>query len=328
MTRLDEALRGLDPVDPDEPVHADEALLARILRTPYPATPVRHRRRRAPLALLGAACAVAAGLVLLLPHGPRTDALAAAVHAVTRPNTILHFREQWTAPGTSVSPRQDLFQLEVWQAGDGSRERTIETSPGGASSEEVWSPAGTRTWVAKSHEIVVYDRRHAGRPPRPGAVGLSGHDIGDPRTLLQRARGGDARIIRLPDATVDGVPVRRFHVGRCHVVPGRSVRYAAVVSVSRETSLPVRVEQPPCRRAPAGQVGLTLEEQPGFTVDYVMFEVLPADRANRRLLDMSPHPGAKTVDGAAIDRAEARADRRRRGTRPSPTPTPTPTRSP
>ena len=90
-----------------------------------------------------------------------------------------------------------------------------------------------------------------------------------------------------------------------------------MVSIDRDSHLPVRVEQPPCRTAPAGQKGLTMDEMPGFTIDFVSFEVLPADATNQRRLEMSPHPGATVVDGAAIDAAEAREDE-------TPTATPTP----
>lgn len=69
-----------------------------------------------------------------------------------------------------------------------------------------------------------------------------------------------------------------------------------------------------------------MDEMPGFTVDFLSFEVLPADAATTRLLDMSPHPGAKVVDGAAIDAAEARHDTAEGRDRTAPRPTPTPVR--
>jgi hypothetical protein len=332
MTRLDEAVRRLDPVDPDAPAPADEALLERILQTPYGVPQERRTRRvrRAPLALLGVACGVAAALLVALPHGGRTDALAAAYHALTRPHTILHYRQHWWDPGTRISPRQDGGTIDVWQASDGSRERQVAHLPGLGPWEQVWTHAGTRTWAGDGeNRIITYDARHAGRPPRAGSLGLNGSGgPDDPAALLRRASDGDSLVTRLPDATVRGIPVIRFRVGRCHATGTRfkrQLRLASVVSLGKESHLPIRVEQPPCRKAPPGQVGLKFDEMPGPTVDYVHFEVLPADRGHRRLLDMSPHPGAKIVDGAAIDRAEARADRRRGdGPTPSPTPTPSP----
>jgi hypothetical protein len=329
--RLDDHLRQIDPVDADAPVPDGEALLERILASPVPVRRRAPRRPlRAPLALAGVACLLAAGVVLALPRGAPTDALAAAYKAVSEPGTILHYREHWVSPRTRVSPYQDLNETEVWQASDGSRGREIQSLPAQGSSgpmqttprpastwEYVWSGEGTRSWDSLDKDtIVFYDARHAPEPPSPGAADVGNRQIGDPRTLLNRARSNDSQVTQLPDGTVRGIPVLRFRVGSCkltHTGPNAwSMRWAAVVSIDRDSHLPVRVEQPPCRDAPAGQKGLTTEEMPGLTVDYLSFEVLPGDAANQRMLDMSAHPGAKLVDGHAIDVAEARHDKAQR----------------
>ena len=336
--RLDDHLRQIDPLDPDAPVPDGEALLARILASPVPVRRSAVRRRlRAPLAVGGIACLVVAGIVLALPRGAPTDALAAAYAAVSDPGTVLHYREHWVAPGSRVSPRQDLYDVEVWQAGDGSRGRALSRVPAQTSSgstvitptpastlEEVWSRRGTEAWNSREEEkIIVYDARHAPRPPSPAGAYVGDPRIGDPRTLLNRAHRGDTRVTQLTDGTVRGTPVLRFRVGACKLTrtgpTSWSTRYAAVVSIDRDSHLPVRVEQPPCHAAPAGQTGPTRNETPGFTIDFVSFAVLPADAANQRLLEMSPHPGATLVDGAAIDAAEARENET-----PTATPTPTP----
>jgi hypothetical protein len=334
--RLVDPLRQIDPLDPDAPVPDGEALLTRILASPVPVRRSAARRAvRTPLALVGVACFVVAGIVLALPRGAPTDALAAAYAAVSNPDTVLHYREHWVAPGSRVSPRQNLYDVEVWQAGNGSRGRTLTSLPAQTSSgstamtptpastqEDVWSSQGTRSWNSRDEDkIIVYDAQHAPALPSLAGAYVGNPEVGDPRTLLYRAQGGDTRVTRLADGTVRGIPVLRFRVGRCQVTrtgpTSWSTRYAAVVSIDRVSHLPVRVEQPPCREASAGQKGLAMDEMPGFTIDFVSFDVLPADAANQRLLEMSPHPGAKVVDGAAIDAAEAREDE-------TPTATPTP----
>jgi len=83
-----------------------------------------------------------------------------------------------------------------------------------------------------------------------------------------------------------------------------------LVSVARDGYAPVRIEEPPCRRSPPGADGARIDELPGFTIDFLAFEILPATAANERRLRMSPHPGARIVDGEAIDAAEARHERR------------------
>ena len=334
--RLDDHVRQIDPVDPDAPVPDGEALLARILASPVPVRRSAVRRTlRAPLAVGGVACLLVAGIVLALPRGAPTDALATAYAAVSDPGTVLHYREHWVAPGSRVSPRQDLYDVEVWQAGDGSRGRAFTSLPAQRSSgstaitptpastqEDVWSSQGTESWNSRDEgKLIVYDAQHAPRPPSPAGAYVGHSQIGDPRTLLNRAQRGGTRVTQLADGTARGIPVLRFRVGTCKVTrtgpTSWTTRYAAVVSIDRDSHLPVRVEQPPCRTAPAGQNGLTMDEMPGFTIDFVSFEVLPADATNQRQLKMSPHPGAKVIDGAAIDAAEAREDE-------TPTATPTP----
>lgn len=56
--------------------------------------------------------------------------------------------------------------------------------------------------------------------------------------------------------------------------------------------------------------GARIDELPGFTIDFLSFEILPATAVNERRLRMSPHPGARIVDGDAVDAAEARRERR------------------
>jgi hypothetical protein len=299
MTRLDDDLRLLDPAGPpgDEP--DDEVLLRAILARPVPAPRAPRRALRPRLVVLGATCLAAGAVALAMPRGTPVNVVAKAYETISQPDSILHYRMRTTYPGSAVSPAQDLGVVEAWQAGDGSRTRYVMPLSGGKTLEQVASGAGTRTWVSDRNQIITYDRAHAGAPPAPATAGMR-QDIGDPRTLLRRAQAGDAEVTELGEATVRGVPVVQFRVGRC-VVTKNTVTFAAVVSVRRDDYTPVRVEQPACGTAP--------DDMPGMTVDYEQFDVLPATDPNRQLLDMAPHPGAEVVDGAAIDAAEEKADR-------------------
>jgi hypothetical protein len=81
-----------------------------------------------------------------------------------------------------------------------------------------------------------------------------------------------------------------------------------IVSIAKDDSMPVRVEQPSCR-ATSDDGDLTTEVPEGPTIDYLGLEVLPATPGSDELLEMAPHPGAALVDGEDVDAAEERADR-------------------
>ncbi|HET8755228.1 MAG TPA: hypothetical protein VFM58_04425 [Solirubrobacteraceae bacterium] len=298
MTRLDDDLRLLDPADPPGAEPDGELLLRAILARPVPPARAPRRTLRPRLVLLGATCLAAGAVALAMPRGTPVNVIAKAYETVSRPDTILHYKMRTTAPAVGGAPAQDLGVVEAWQAGDGARIRTITPMSDGATLEQVASGTGTRTWLSESNQIVTYDRAHAGPPPAPGTVRP---DLGDPRTLLRRAQEDPDDVTELGEATVRGIPVLQFRVGHC-VVRQNSVTFATVVSVRRDDYTPVRLDQPACGKAPG--------DVPGMTVDYEQFDVLPGTEENRRLLDMAPHPGAEEVDGAAIDAAEERADRR------------------
>lgn len=302
MTRLDDDLRLLDPVGPPGEEPDDELLLRAILARPVPAARAPRRTLRPRLVLLGATCLAAGAVALAMPRGTPVNVVAKAYETVSQPDTILHYRMRTTAPAALGAPAQDLGVVEAWQAGDGSRARYVMPLSDGDTLEQVASGSGTRTWVSERNQIITYDGEHAGPPPAPATAGMR-QDLGDPRTLLRRAQTGDAEVTELGEATVRGVPVLQFRVGRC-VVTESSVTFAAVVSVRSDDYTPVRVAQPPCGGGP--------DDTPGMTIDYEQFDVLPGTDANRGLLDMAPHPGADVVDGAAIDAAEEREDRRLR----------------
>ena len=131
--------------------------------------------------------------------------------------------------------------------------------------------------------------------------------MGDPRTVPDRLAAGDKDVAQLADATVRGITVKQFEVGRCResksAVPAPQ---RAIVALAR-TLTPVRVTERPCP-------GDTHEPSGTRVLDYISFEELPGTPQNLKLLEMSPHPGVDIVDGIDIDKAEEHG-----GTAPAPT---------
>ena len=309
MNLLEQSLRAVDPVDPDAPVPDGEALLRELIGAPVP--PRRVRRLRPRVALAAAVAAGTAGLVLALPGSDDVDVVAAAFEAVSRPGTILHYRVEHstTWPGPAAS-REPSYTVEVWQAGDGSRLRSLSRTgamPKPHVSETVHSDREWRTWQSVDNRIVVYDT-NVPRLPGPGGTAL----LGDPRTLLERARSGNEKVVELGEATVRGIPVLRFRVGECRMTVRKSgggvaisYRLPVVASVARDDYTPVRIEQSTeCAGARRPEGGPPWHDAPRQVADYVAFETLEATAANRRLLEMRPHPGARVVDGEDVDAAE------------------------
>jgi hypothetical protein len=186
--------------------------------------------------------------------------------------------------------------------------------------ETVQSAEEVRTWIGVQNRIVVYDTKVPALPTAAGSPVFPTGGLGDPRTLLERARNRDEKVVALGEAAVRGIPVLQFRVGECRMIAhdldgdGQSVtgRLPVVASVARDDYRPVRLEQDnTCAGAPAPEGGIRWSDAPRYVADYVAFETLDATDANRRLLEMRPHPGARVVDGEDVDAAEERAERRR-----------------
>jgi hypothetical protein len=268
------------------------------------------RRRRG----LAAFIAVALGVALVsIGATPAPAATVAATAA--EPAEVLHYRLRISQPGSPMNPAQDLSLSEVWQAGDGSRVRALverdltrsAAEPSIAGHERVLTRAESRSYSPGENRIVIY--RRPMWLPAPAGYDIPA-PIGDPRTLPDRAQEQDGRVKALGEATVNNVPVLRYQLGTCRVArdsqPGVvTIARVSVVSIHRDTRVPVRVEQPPCRKWRTGAPGLRLvDRRPGLSFDYLQFESLPATESVLAQLEMSPHPGAVEVDGAAIDAAE------------------------
>jgi hypothetical protein len=310
MTRHDD-LRLLDPVDRAAPTPDGDQLLREILAVPVP-----DARRRVPhvrVGVVAGAGLAAAGVALAVPHGGSGDLLADAYAAVHQPGTILHYTSVIHSPGDAAGGE---LEMEVWQAADGSRQRVLTRAPGLGLNEAVVDGQRSETYVEDSNEIFVYEEK-APAPDAPGAVGAPA--MGDPTTLLERAQDPGTTVEELGEAQVRGVDVLQFRVGECRVHIERSgggvaMRYRSplIVSIAKDDSMPVRVDQPSCRAtADDGTPGV--EVPAGPSIDYVGLEVLDATPAHEHQLDMAPHPGAARRDGEDIDAAEERADRGKGG---------------
>jgi hypothetical protein len=243
-------------------------------------------------------------------------------------------RESWG------DPRKLVFRYERWQLEDGSQARTIshweaEGPLEGTTSEEVVTRTQTLSYLpATAHEPARIIRYRASDdfasipedPPPFEAPAIGGTpEVGDPRTLPDRAARGDADVTQLPDGTVRDIPVQQFEVGDCAEPAKRertsdgngvvtTVPQRATVALARDTHVPVRVTIEPCsEELPAG-----LETR---VLDFVTFEELPHTPGNLEQLELSPHPGVPIKDGIAIDKAEERDEA---GPQPSATPVATP----
>ncbi len=331
MRRLDKELRELDPVDADAPEPNGEQLLERIVAESCPPVRKPPRRRLLELAPVGLAATALAAVLLVAGLGRGADddrevpPPADEVPTAVDPDSILHYTQRWTMEGSG--PATEVDTREVWQAGNGSRERVVYR-PGDTAtfeySEQVTTRHAARAFTEDGGPptIVEYDSPAYGSPSAPAAYGLR-PDVGDPRTLPARAAARERGVQRLDAATVRDVPVERFRVGACSrtrdsVDASAAPTGAVIVSLARDTLLPIRVEPLPCE-ATKGALS-EAANVPRATTDYVSFEVLPPTEENRRLLEMAHHPGARVVSGDAIDRAEDRAE-----SNPSALPTATPT---
>jgi hypothetical protein len=323
------SIRSLDPVDPSAAPPDGSRVLQTVLATPGP--DIRRPRGAGLLRLVpaGLALALVAGVAVVAVsvsvdggRGDEREATGGFGHAA-----ITHYvvRESSGSPDGSRTP---VSTSESWQLDDGSRARTITHWEGaGPMQGTTWEDVTTRTLslayrpasAGQSATIIRYRASDdfaaiPEEPPPFGAPPIGGSSVvRDPRTVPDRLAAGDKDVAPLADATVRGIAVKRFEVGRCgesaSAVPPTPQR--AIVALARDTLAPVRVTERSC---PSD----THEPSGTRVLDYISFEELPATPHNLQLLDMSPHPGVDIVDGIDIDKAEERD-----GTAPAPTPTAT-----
>jgi hypothetical protein len=274
----------------------DLEALERILAAPAPARRRRSTRPRRALVVAGAAAVIAVAATPLLDDSP--DVVARAAAALDAPDSILHFKATW---GESGGPAHG--SVETWRADGGRMERTLWA--GGESAEDWNSHTGAyydrpRNQIRRVTQE-AFDRAHE---LPDGVAKLESVSISpwftsadDFAALLEEARHGDANVHELPDTTVRGVPVHQLKIAvdvpqasprvvsgdpSTAPAPASPMHAERIVSIDRETYLPVRIE-------------VRLGRGPAFTTDYSDVEQLPRTEANEALLRMAPHPGAKEV---------------------------------
>lgn len=288
MRDAEQLMRESNPLagtefDPDGP--AARVALDRILATP----PEPPRRGRRPLARVAVAATVAAALaaagVALWPStGGSPDVISSAAAALSGPETILHFRTERVVGG-----RRSLT-TEEWRTTGGGRYRELLD---GGRLEDVFN-ASTRTfetYVAERDEII----RHTDPDWFKGPGGFdkpvpnAAFGILELRGLLERARAGDDGIELVGEKTVNGIAAYELRLDLTSELPdlktGKPFEFSRLVYVDKERYLPVQVIELYGGRAYT-------------TTNFSGWERLPLTPENERLLEMTPHPGAKvTVEG-------------------------------
>jgi hypothetical protein len=336
------SIRALDPVDPAAQPPDGSHLLETVLDTPRPSRLRRRGVRLLQLVPVGLAVAFVAGAAAVVMSASSGDGGRDEQEVTSGFGgaSLIRYavRESYGSPDGSRHP---VASSETWQLADGSRSRTVShwLADGplhGTTTED----ALTRTLSlayrpgSQGHPATIiryrrsddFDAIHE-EPPPFGAPPIGGSaEVGDPRTLPDRLAAGDKDVAQLPDATVRGIAVKQFRVGRCHAA-GRDAQgvvalpQRAIVAIARDTLAPVRVTEELCPQIT--RLGSRPDDTAGAEesriLDYASFEELPATPENLDRLELSPHPGVKIVDGIEIDKQEDRADTPR-----APTPTPGP----
>ena len=294
-------LRALRPAEDFSP---DEAALERILTSPpLPVAPRVRRRRRRALALVAAAGLAAVAVAVLPPGSP--DVVARAAAALNDPDMILHLKTVDVGGNT----------METWQADGGRKERWLYR--GGTDqaleSTDDWDTKTALSYAADRDELIVhtepdwFDEEH--HPIRSlGDGSPTDHVVDDLAALLDRARTGDGNAHLVGETTVRGIPVYELRVDfqletvvlpATGVVtdptglPKKTLHLYRTLYINRDSYLPVRVVE----HWPASTNPRTGEPIPAIdpATDYIVAERLPRTPENEKLLQMSPHPGAKTV---------------------------------
>lgn len=299
-------LRDIKPggrdFDPDSP--SAVAALKRIVSSPAPSQPPRRGRRRPVIAL--AAAVVAAGAVAVPALvGSSPDVIARASDALDTDGGILHVATRERHPHSGKRLDEDdpsTFYdrtFEMWQT-DGRRQERYIYDNGEFESVRDIDTKTSLGYVRDRDELIRHTNPDLFKPdglPQhlDGDFVIQGSEVRDIDRMLRRARDGDDRVRLTGEATVRGVPVHVLRID--HEVnvydgpdPTQPMGIAShkemasrLVYIDRETYLPVRfVERGP-------------REVVTKIVDFFKVENLPRTPENERLLEMSPHPGAKEV---------------------------------
>jgi hypothetical protein len=287
-----------DDFDPEGP-EARERLDLILAAPPLPPSPPRRSRSRTGRRLVAVAALLAVA-VAGASLRPSEDVIARAAEALSPADGILHVvaRERFHS-GRAILDESDPStyterEFELWQT-PGRRQERYLLYGGRFESVRDADTETDLTWVAGRDEIV----RHTdpalftpgnGLPARLDApMPLPGQALLDVARILRRAEQGDENVRLAEDTTVRGVPVHEVRIshrvtffdpatGTTHPETATRVLY-----VDREDYLPVRIVE-------LGPGGLIF-----MITDYLTVENLQRTPDSERLLEMSPHPGAKLV---------------------------------
>jgi hypothetical protein len=309
-TALLRELRAAHPdADPESP-QARAALDGIVLTPPDPArSPWPARRPRGRLALAAATLAVATVAALGVVPGSSPDVLAQAARALDDEDAILHFRTETRlrSRGAELLTREPDAKVdasfEAWQADGGRRERFIHDGAGEWVRD--WDAKVSMAYNVERDELIHHtDPDVFGPAARPRGIDdptpIRGTVIGDLQRLLERARRGEENVLLVGETSVRGIDVYELQIEYTTdsvVLPGapsvadpevEKVKGWRTLYVDRERFLPVRVIERGEWKARGGTIVQSI-------TDYVEAEHLPRTAENEKLLEMSPHPGAKVI---------------------------------
>jgi hypothetical protein len=313
MPDLLDDLRRLGGPDRPPPDSARRHALARLQREldlePAATRPARLRLGLVTGIAAGVAVAVAAGSALMPSHGPGArEVLQRAVAAVSPDRTeivVADIQAQQLQGSHVVSsygtrrvwarqvPGQGTREFRLLQLTDatGSAARKDDESvsyPSPSSAADARLPFDTEEYSATSNRVVV----------STGVQSNIGPELFQARVLLAKARDGDG--VKLNDATVNGRPAYRLTWTEDTSRAPNDVTVELTLWVDRETYAPLRYTDHSHGTDAQGQ---PLDQTYKATISG--FEQLPDTAANRKQLEMSPHPDARRV--SAGDRPWRRA---------------------
>jgi hypothetical protein len=265
----------------DDPIAALERELVRAAGDLPRAAAPRRRRRRAVVSTIAIAVPVAAALLLvaaLSGGGSSPSLLDRAAAALAPRGGIVHLRLM-----TTFTDRAVRVQDEEWIADGVEHSRLVVRSTRTGRVRELDESVRTPRSLLSYSSIgnVIVSMRLCAQKPVSTSSDLA--FATDPVAVV-RARVRDGQLIDTGPSTFRSIAVERY-VPRSTVAGIRRERFL----LDRRTGRPVAMIFPDGDGAASRAVTR-------FTVD----THLPLTRANRALLRLSPHPGARRLRGRAV----------------------------
>jgi hypothetical protein len=292
----------------NEPIPYVERLRAELVRAV-----ARGRRRdtlgRRRLALIAAAVigAAAAGLAaasLLDSEAPGPSIVERAVAAVSRADVIYHYVERSHVWAPAYEPHDDeTTYIESWHTSDGRiHQKTYAAKGGGRRGRllEDWAGRrlpGRRVWPRLRWDVWTNTIKEGGFGPGPdtGAPGLG--FFGDPGAQLRQLQAQG----RLRLAGTTRVRERRAYRLVSGPVPVEGGEQRVEFVVDADTYLPLAARYSSRTRSTDPEHPISRIVYRGR---YLVYERLPLNAPNTKLLRLDPHPGARCSEFAHELRGE------------------------